>query len=264
MTSQIEIIHFLEQFAPLHLAEDWDNVGLLIGRQDKSVKRILTCLTVTPDSVTEAIQQKCDLIVSHHPIPFRPLKKLTDGDTVGQMVLSLIEANISVFSPHTAFDSAKLGINQQWAEGLQLQAIRPLVPQDPGDELGNGAGRMGEVRQPVLLSELVQRTKTLLSVKNLQIVGDQSTTVQKIAIACGAAGSFLENVKQHSCDVFILGETNFHTCLEAQAQGIQLILPGHFASERFAVEHLASILANEFGDVDVWPSVKEHDPLTWV
>ncbi|MEZ6115133.1 MAG: Nif3-like dinuclear metal center hexameric protein [Pirellulaceae bacterium] len=264
MTSQSEITGFLEQFAPLHLAEDWDNVGLLIGRQDKSVARILTCLTVTPDSVTEAIEQKCDLIVSHHPIPFRPLKKLTDRDTVGQLVLSLIEAKISVFSPHTAFDSAKLGINQQWAEGLELQAIRPLVPHDPGDELGNGAGRMGEVRQPMPLSELVQRTKSLLSIKNLQIVGDPSTTVQKIAIACGAAGSFLENVKQHSCDVFILGETNFHTCLEAQAQGIQLILPGHFASERFAVEHLASILANEFGDVEVWPSAKEHDPLTWI
>ncbi len=248
---------FLEQFAPAALAEDWDNVGLLVGDPDRPVRRLMTCLTITPSSAAEAIDRGADLIVAHHPLPFHPLKRLTTETTAGRLLLDLIAARIAIYSPHTAFDSARQGINQRLAEGLELQEISPLVP---GDE-DLGAGRHGRLAEPVALGELVDRVKGFLRIDRLQCVGDLQRTVQTVAVACGAAGEFLDAARQTQCDCMVIGETRFHTCLEAEAAGMALLLPGHFASERFAVECLAKILAQQYTAVEVWPSGRERDPV---
>src|SRR5688500_14445106 len=107
------ICDFLAEFAPPPLAEDWDNIGLLVGDAGRPVRRIMTCLTVTAASAEEAVQEGADLVVSHHPLPFRPLKQITSQSTVGQLLLRLIAAGIAVHSSHTAFDSAATGINQR-------------------------------------------------------------------------------------------------------------------------------------------------------
>lgn len=110
-----QIVEFLEQFAPPMLAEDWDNTGLLIGDRDGKVDRILTCLTLTPDVAEEAIDKGVQLVVSHHPVLFRKVQKITSDDAEGQMLLRLIRAGVAVYSPHTSFDSAENGINRQLA-----------------------------------------------------------------------------------------------------------------------------------------------------
>ncbi|MEM7315353.1 MAG: Nif3-like dinuclear metal center hexameric protein, partial [Planctomycetota bacterium] len=146
MPTITQIATFLESFAPLRLAEDWDNVGLLVGRRDGNANRVMTCLTVTPDSVAEAIERQADLIVTHHPLPFKPLKKLTTDSVPGQMLLDLVQAGIGIYSPHTAFDSAAAGINQQLAKSLGLEEIVPLVPAIDDPE-GLGSGRYGRLDQ---------------------------------------------------------------------------------------------------------------------
>jgi dinuclear metal center YbgI/SA1388 family protein len=258
-----EICEYLEAFAPLILAEDWDNVGLLVGDPQQPVGRAMTCLTVTPASVAEAVAQSADLIVTHHPLPFRPLKRLTTEQTPSRLLLQLIRAGIAVYSPHTAFDSAVEGINQQLATGLGLIDLAPLVVPDAAAP-DWGAGRYGRLSEPMPLSELVQRLKLFLSIDGLHVVGDLTRPVQQVAVACGAAGEFLAPAADAGCDVLVIGETMFHTCLEAEALDIALLLPGHFASERFAVETLAERLASEFPDLTVWASREEKDPLHWV
>lgn len=253
------IAEFLEHFAPAHLAETWDNVGLLVGDPDGRVQRLLTCLTVTPQSAAEAIEAEVDLIVTHHPFPFRPMNRLTTDTTTGRLLLELIAARIAVYSPHTAFDSAEEGINQRLAEGLGLREIEPLVPHDDG----LGSGRCGRLGQRIALEKLVDRVKQFLSIQRLQFVGDSEQPVRKVAVACGSAGEFLEPAKQLRCDALLVGETQFHTCLEAEAAGVGLVMPGHFASERFAVECLAELLARQFTDLDVWASRRERDPIRW-
>src|SRR5690349_10987405 len=114
---------FLETFAPPRLAAEWDNVGLLVGDSRHSVERVMTCLTVTPASVAEAIAEKADLIVTHHPMLFSAVRRITNDTPDGKMLLDLIAAGIAVFSPHTAFDSARSGINQRLAEGLGLSDV---------------------------------------------------------------------------------------------------------------------------------------------
>ena len=261
MLTVAEVADFLNVLAPPMLAESWDNVGLLVGCHDRPVRRVMTCLTITPASAQEAVAAGADLIVSHHPLPFRPLKRLTSETSEGKLLLALIEAKICVFSPHTAFDSAQQGINQRLAAGLQLVDIGPLVP---GSELGQGAGRYGRLSAPLRLAELVERVKQLLGIDKIQAVGTLDQSLQSVAVACGSAGEFLAPAKAAGCECLVTGEVRFHACLEAESLGMGLILAGHFASERFAVEALSGILAQKFPALQVWASQQERDPLHWL
>lgn len=123
-----EIVRFLEKLAPPDRAADWDNVGLIVGDLDKDVHRLLTCLTVTPLVAEEAIARQADLIVTHHPIMFRPVQKLTSDTPSGRSLLRLIQGNVAVYSPHTAFDNCVGGINELLAQRLGLLEVAPLRP----------------------------------------------------------------------------------------------------------------------------------------
>ena len=102
-----------------------------------------------------------------------------------------------------------------------------------------------------------------MAIERLQIVGEPGQSVRTVAVACGAAGEFLDAARQNGCDAMVIGEARFHTCLEAEAAGMGLLLPGHYASERFAMDCLADVLAEQFPDVEVWASRRERDPLRW-
>ncbi len=261
MHSVADVAQFLEEFAPPALAESWDNVGLLVGSYALQVQRVMTCLTITPASAREAVEKQADLVVSHHPLPFRPLRQVTTETSEGRLLLELIAAKISVFSPHTAFDSAQQGINQRLAEGLQLTDIAPLVP---SAEPGQGAGRFGRLRTQLPLTALATAVKQLLAIKNVQAVGRLDQPVHTVGVACGSAGEFLAPAHAVGCDALVTGEVRFHGCLEAESLDMGLVLAGHFASERFAVEQLASVLADKFPALDVWASKQEKDPLHWL
>jgi len=253
------IAAFLEEIAPLRLAEEWDNVGLLVGRRDREVKKLMTCLTVTPESVEEAAASGVDLIVAHHPMPFRPVRRLTDETTVGRLLCDLIAANIAVYSAHTAFDSADGGINDRLAAGLGLQNTRPLIPHPEG----LGTGRCGILPVPTTLGELAERLKLFLKIERLELVGLPDRMVQRVALGCGAADDLLDAADRCHCDAMVLGEARFHTCLEAEAVGIGLLLPGHYASEHFAVACLADVVGRQFPEIEVWASRREKNPIGW-
>src|SRR5438128_9020747 len=142
------ILDVLGQLAPLALAAEWDNVGLLLGDRTSEVRRVMTCLTVTPESAAEAVEAGVQLIVSHHPILFRAVKRLTTATPEGRMLLSLIQAGVAVYSPHTAFDNTHGGINDLLARRLGLLEVGALrtqtgppltLPSPPSD---GGEGRV--------------------------------------------------------------------------------------------------------------------------
>jgi dinuclear metal center YbgI/SA1388 family protein len=363
MPTVAELAGYLERFAPSHTAADWDNVGLLLGDPAGSVARIMTCLTITADVVEEAVRERANLIVSHHPIFFRPVKKLTANTADGKIVLPLIRAGIAVYSPHTAFDNCTGGINDILCRRLGIEKPVPLrsrpaagqcklvvfvpdsdlakvsdalfsagagvignyhecsfrlagkgtffgtdstnptvgqkgrredvdewrlevvvseksvthvlaamrrahsyeepafdvYPLKPGT--AGGEGRIGELAQPTTLAKLAKRAKRELSAASVQVVGDLSRTVRKVAIACGAAGEFLMDSLRSNADVFLTGELRFHDALTARAANVGVILPGHYATERPAVEELSQKLAADWPMVTAWASTVECDPL---
>jgi dinuclear metal center YbgI/SA1388 family protein len=126
MFTVANVLDYLEEFAPLDLAAEWDNVGLLLGERSASLERIMTCLTVTPECAAEAVEQRANLIVTHHPILFRAVKRLTDTTAEGRMLLSLARNGVAVYSPHTAFDNSRGGINELLAQRLKLVDVVPL------------------------------------------------------------------------------------------------------------------------------------------
>jgi dinuclear metal center YbgI/SA1388 family protein len=262
MLTVSHLCEFLDSFAPPALAAEWDNVGLLVGDRAQRVQRLMTCLTITPAVTAEAVRDQVDLIVTHHPLPFRQFRKLTTDEPGGRILLDLVRAGVAIHSPHTAFDSAAAGINQQLADGLGLCDIEPLEPAAAGPA-GVGTGRMGRFPQPQTVGQVAARLKQFLSIGGLFVVGDLTRSVERAAVACGSAGELLPLAIRQGCQVFVTGETNLHTSHDAAARGIAMLLTGHYASERFGVERLAEAIAGRFPDLTVWASRDERDPLAW-
>jgi dinuclear metal center YbgI/SA1388 family protein len=257
-----QICDFLDALCPVKLAESWDNVGLLLGDPRAEVQRVMTCLTVTDETVGEAVAQRASLVVSHHPLPFHPMTRLTTATPEQRSLLSLARAGVAIYSPHTAYDSAEEGINQQLAVGLGLTQIAPLnFSQDAPPN--TGSGRRGSVAAGTTLGMMAQRAKQFLGIQQTQLVGKPDQVVQRVGVACGSAGTLHAAAREAGCNCLVTGEARFHTCLEAAATGLSLILVGHYASERFGVENLATLVQSQFGGLTVWASRNERDPLTW-
>lgn len=263
-----EILNFLANFAPIELSEDWDNTGLLIGQQNDPVDSIMTCLTLTPDVAEEAVAKGASLVVTHHPILFRAVKKLTDETSEGRMLLSLIRSGVAVYSPHTSYDSAYEGVNRQLADSLKLANVKPIrtiddAASDKSDDQPIGSGRFGDLPDAVSLVDFVELVKQALEIQNTWFVGDSSSTIRRVGIACGAAAEFMGDAARHGCDVLLTGEARFHACLEARTRGIALVLPGHYPTERPAMQNLAERLNQQFSELSVWASEVEADPVQW-
>ncbi len=259
MTTVHDVCQSLEGFAPLALAEPWDNVGLLVGDRRALVTSVMTCLTVTPATAAEAVRERAGMIVSHHPLPFRPLRSIVADAPPGAMLLQLAQAGVAVYSAHTAYDSAPGGVNDQIADGLTLTDVEPLV-QDPS---AIAAGRIGN-SAAATLGALCRQAASFFGLGSVRTVGVADGKVRRVAIACGSGGSLLEAAISQGATALVTGEMTFHDCLTAEAAGVGVVLLGHYASERFAMESLAERLAEERQELRVWASRDERDPLTAV
>ncbi len=364
MPTVADVAAYLEAFAPTGTAAEWDNVGLLLGDPECPVERVLTCLTLSPDVVDEAVAEGANFIVSHHPILFRGAKQLVSSRGEGQLVWPLARAGIAVYSPHTAFDNCTGGINDTICQRLGIANPQPLRPREAAREFklvafvpdsdlakvsdaifgagagrigkyeqcsfrlagqgtffgsdetnptvgqkgrrenvdevrlevvvpeaslnavvkamrsahsyeepafdlyplkpgtAGGEGRIGELAEPTTLGELALRAKAALNAGFLQVVGDAAKIVRKVAVACGAAGEFLSDSLLAKADVFLTGEMRFHDALAARTAGIGILIPGHYATERPAIEELAVKLAGDWPALAVWASRAERDPIS--
>ncbi len=235
------VLTVLQQIAPLEFAESWDNVGLLAGHRNREITSAITCLTLTATTLEEAIREKVQLVICHHPIPFKPLAKITDDTTTGRLLLQAIEAGIAIYSPHTAWDNAKTGINQQLANILGLETVKPLQPFLPTmtSDASLGVGRFGIFRAPMSIETALERIHVSIPTIQARHTHDRSHGLTKIGIVCGSGGSMLSLVARQGCDAMLTGEATYHQCLEAESLGIALLMIGHHASESFAMKDLA-------------------------
>jgi dinuclear metal center YbgI/SA1388 family protein len=255
-----EILLTLDKIAPLALAESWDNVGLLAGDPALGIGKLLTCLTLTEGVLQEAIDTKANLIVSHHPIPFKPIDRITTKTTTGKVLWKAIQHSIAIYSPHTAWDNAPEGINRQLAKILRLGNLRCLQPSPKPDlaarELGTGI--VGELNKPTKLSAVWSLLKDAVPEIQARSTAQGDPEVSRLGIVCGSGASLLHLAQKNHCDAFLTGEATYHQVLEAQATGVSMLLMGHFASERFAMKTLARLLQEHLPEVQCLSSQSEH------
>ncbi len=262
MPNLSEIVAGLERIAPLRLAADWDAVGLLVAPRAGEVGRVLTCLTVTPEVAAEAVAVGARLVITHHPLPFRPIARITPETGAGQVLLTLIAAGCGVWSSHTAWDSASGGINDQLAALLGLGEVVPIDPDDI--DPGTGFGRVGQAAAGCTVAQLAGRLAERLGVKAVQLVGERSAAAGRVGIVCGSGGDLVGQVAAAGCRTLVTGEIKLHQAVEARAAGLAVIAVGHHASEHFAMAELGRRLAAELPGLAVQPARADHDPIGWL
>ena len=252
-----EVIDALERFAPLPLQDDYDNSGLQVGTTETEVSGVLLCLDVTRQVVDEAIRNGCNLIVSHHPLLFRPLKKLTD-DPIGSIVMDAVKAGVTIYASHTNLDNASKGVNMRIAQILGLQDVKTLDEQPDG----NGAGVIGLFKEPVTEQQLLALIKDKFGVTCIRHNGELGRSVKRMAV-CGGAGSFLtDKAVQAGADAFMTGEIGYHRFFGYDGV-IKLIEAGHFESEQFTVDLIYDILKDSFPGLDVIKTANKTNPINY-
>lgn len=347
-TTVKDIIDIMEANYPLFLAEEWDNCGLQVGSFNQAVNTVAVALDPSPEIVSKAREVRADLLITHHPLLFNPLKSLDFGRMPGSLIKTIIESQISVYSAHTNLDSAARGINQFLAEMFGLECIEPLpgvnetplmklavfVPaghyekvrqaifdagaghigkydscsfgargtgtfraleganpyigslnqleevqevrlesvfyqsemkqvitamleahpyeeaaydlyrlSNPGRPIS--AGRVGRLKQPVKLEELVQQVKGRLSLDAVRVVGKPGRKVSRVAVVSGSGASFIDRLIKDGVDVLITGDLKYHEACLARDNGFSIIDAGHQGTEQVMVEIVTSMLQKE-------------------
>lgn len=224
-----QIIEKLNYLAPEGLAEQWDNIGLQIGCANQSVSKVLLALDATSKVIDEAISINADMIITHHPMIFSPLKRILRDNPKGNNIYKLIKNNISLYVMHTNFDVAFGGTNDILADIIGLKNIKVINP----DEDGMGIGRIGETKETTI-KELTYKLKKELGILHARVVGDLDMRISKVAICTGSGMNFLQSAIGKA-DVFITGDVKFHEAQEARDLGIGIIDVGHYGSENIAM-----------------------------
>ena len=259
MATVTEIYRFLDKKAPFYLQMSYDNAGFLVGRGETEVKRLMVALDITEEVIEEARQAGCQLIVSHHPIIFRPAKSITDNEPTGRCLLALTENHIAAICAHTNLDAVEGGVNDALAQMLGLTDT-VYLEQDGVDPDGRpyGIGRVGEVAGYPDVHAFAAFVRQRLHADGLRLE-DAGKPVRKVAVGGGACGDMLSQVAAHGCDTFVTADVKYNTFLDARAMGINLIDAGHFSTEDVVCPVLVQWLEEGFPGIQVLRSERHKE-----
>lgn len=239
-----DIIDFLEDIAPLHLQENYDNAGLLTGRIDWEATGAVICLDATEQVIKEAQSLGYNMVIAHHPIIFGGLKSLTGKHYVERAIIRAIKNDIAIYAIHTNLDNVlDRGVNEVIAQKLKLQEVSILQPKGENPDIGSGA--IGYLTEALPFDKFIQHLKEqmeLLVVKHTKMV---KPVIEKVAL-CGGSGRFLlDTAIEQEADVFISSDFKYHEYFEANDQ-ITIFDIGHYESEKYTIEHLHKLLTGNF------------------
>lgn len=255
MTTVKDIFNHLNNLADVKLAEKWDNVGLMLGNYNNEVSRVLVCLDVTTNVVEEAIANNVNLIVSHHPLIFKPLKNIDyTTDFKSRIIRNLIKNDISVISFHTNLDSATLGLNDYLAKVLKLNEIQVLFEHSLDNTAG--LGRIGKLNKPMKLSDFITYIKNCFSLETVSAVIGDEKEISTIALLGGSGADFVYTLPE--VDIYLTGDVGYHAALDAIEMKKNIIDVGHFTEN--LVKDLLLDYISEL-NVEVIKSTVEKTPF---
>lgn len=244
-----DIINRLEELSPVKFAEQWDNVGLLVGRRDKEVQKIYIALDVTEDVIDRAITLSADMIISHHPMIFSAVKKVNSDDFAGRRLLNLIRNDIAVYAMHTNFDV--MGMADAAADELKLKKSQVLSVTYEDDISKEGFGRVGKLPSIMTLEECAEYVKEQFRLEHVIVYGGLDSMIETAAILPGSGKSMAKDVLSSGADVFITGDIGHHDGIDLVAAGICVIDAGHFGIEKLFVPYMKEYLERQFPEITV-------------
>lgn len=258
MTTVADILNFVETLAPRELKMDWDNVGLNCGRRSAPVRKILVALDPFEHVCREAVQWDADLLVTHHPLIFRPLPMVTDDAAITRGLMELVRHDISHICAHTNLDCAPGGVNDRLAAKLGLSEIQVIDPMGTDAQgLAWGLLRKGMVEEQPL-SQFLATVKSKLGCEGLRYV-DAGKPVRQVAVGGGACASEIMDAIAAGCDTFVTSDVKYNQFWDARDCGLNLIDAGHFYTENPITAYLAEKLGSQFPEVEVKISETHHD-----
>ena len=232
-----DIIGNLEKKYPKVNAENWDNVGLIVGKLNQEVRKVQLSLDATDKAIENAIKNGAELIITHHPMIFKPVKTITTMDNLGRKIIKLIENNRSLYAMHTNLDSSKDGLNDYILNLLGVENSKVIDVNEFDSEVG--IGRLYTLSKEMSIDEYATFVKNSLKIKNIRIISEnREKIIKKIALINGSGMSYWRKVKSLGADLFITGDIGYHDALDAKEARINVFDIGHFESENCFVELL--------------------------
>ena len=235
-----DIIKVIEEFAPLSVQEGWDNSGLCIGSPEAEVKGVLLALDCTPELVDEAVACGADMIVTHHPLIFSGLKKITPDTKVGHAVMKAISAGVSIYAAHTSADKVLAGVSGDMARRLGLTDVEIL--QKDGEETGLGV--VGNLSVPMTSSQAVEHVKNSFGLKVMKASKPLEGMISRVAMCGGSGGSLIGEARRSGAQLYISGDISYHNFFAEE--GFMIMDIGHYESEIGIVEILFALLKKNF------------------
>ena len=235
-----DIIKVIEDFAPLSIQEGWDNSGLCVGSPEDEVTSVLLALDCTPALVDEAVACGADMVITHHPLIFSGLKKISPDNMVGEAVIKAIRAGISIYAAHTNADKVLAGVSGAMAAKLGLENVRIL--EDEGT--GTGLGAVGDLQEPMTAEHAVALVKERFALKCMKASRPISGMISRVAMCGGSGGSLIGAAQKTGAQLYISGDISYHNFFTPE--GFMIMDIGHYESEIEIVDILFSLIKKNF------------------
>ncbi len=244
-----EVIDSLEQLSPPSFAESWDNSGLMCGRLSKEVKSILLSVDATDEVVEEAVLTGADLLLTHHPLIFPNISRITEEDHVGRKLLKLISSDVACYSMHTNFDV--MGMADEAADRLQLED-REVLQVTYEDAIANeGIGRVGNLSREMRLKYCCELVKEAFILDNVRLFGDPEIKVRRVAISPGSGSDMIPYALKAGAQLLITGDISHHKGIDAVAEGLNIIDAGHYGIEKIFVAYMKDFFKKKMPQMNV-------------
>ena len=235
-----DIIQVIEEFAPLSIQEGWDNSGLCVGSPEDEVTSVLLALDCTPELVDEAMACGADMIITHHPLIFSGLKKISPEDMIGAAVIKAIKAGIAIYAAHTNADKVLEGVSGAMAARLGLVDVEVLDM----DGEGTGLGAVGNFPEPMTADQAIALVKEKFALKSMKASKPVEGMISRVAMCGGSGGSLIGAARKAGAQLYISGDISYHNFFTPE--GFMIMDIGHYESEIEIVEILFSLLRKKF------------------
>lgn len=251
----------IEAAAPLALQEPYDNSGLIVGCPDDETGSALICVDITEEVLDEAEALGADLVISHHPIIFDPLKKLTGADHVQRIVVRAVRSGIALYASHTNLDNVKDGMSYRLADRLGLGSVRVLSP-CAEDGSGNGAGVIGELPAALPATEFIRQMKDTLHLKVIRHSDITPAMAKRVALCTGSGGFLIDTAAAAGADIYVTADLRYNDFFRADGR-LTVCDIGHFESEYCAIDLLFDIIRKKLTTFALHKSAKSRNPVNY-